>query len=65
MIVEVNGEKLETSSKTIEELIEELSSKDRVMGVALNTNIVKKENWASTHISENDKLELLSFVGGG
>lgn len=65
MIVEVNGEKLETDSKTIEELIDELKLKDRVMGVAKNTNIIKKENWSTQEIEENDKLELLSFVGGG
>ncbi|MFP4333670.1 MAG: sulfur carrier protein ThiS [Campylobacterales bacterium] len=65
MIVEVNGEKLETNSKTIEELIDELKLQDRVMGVALNTNIVKKENWSTQKIEDNDKLELLSFVGGG
>ncbi|MFW5989970.1 MAG: sulfur carrier protein ThiS [Campylobacterales bacterium] len=65
MIVEVNGEKLETNSKTIEELIDELKLQDRVMGVALNTNIVKKEHWSTQEIKNSDKLELLSFVGGG
>lgn len=65
MKIEVNGEVRETGSRTIEELIGELNLKDRVMGVALNRDIVKKESWDKQEIKDGDKLELLSFVGGG
>jgi sulfur carrier protein len=30
-----------------------------------NYRIVKKEKWPEARLSENDNLEVLSFVGGG
>jgi len=30
-----------------------------------NYNLVKKENWNDMVIKENDRLEILRFVGGG
>jgi len=66
MNIVVNGEKLKVKNDiTIEELLEELSIKDKVMAVAVNMEIVKKEDWSKYIIQENDKLELLHFVGGG
>jgi sulfur carrier protein len=66
MNIVVNGEKLKVKNDiTIEELLEELSIKDKVMAVAINMEIVKKEDWSKYIIQENDKLELLHFVGGG
>ena len=30
-----------------------------------NGAIVKKDNWAATPVRDGDKIELVSFVGGG
>ncbi len=61
----VNSKEIDSRSTFISELIEELGLKDRVMAVALNMEIVKKDEWQTTKIKEGDKLELLEFVGGG
>jgi sulfur carrier protein len=62
----VNGKELEVkNSINIEELLDNLKIKDKVMAVAVNMEIVKKENWNSATLKENDKVELLHFVGGG
>ena len=61
----VNSKEIESSSTFVSELIEELGLKDRVMAVALNMEIVKKDKWRTTKIKEGDRLELLEFVGGG
>ncbi|NQY54065.1 MAG: sulfur carrier protein ThiS, partial [Campylobacteraceae bacterium] len=37
----------------------------KVMAIAINMEIVKKENWSNFQIQEDDKIELLQFVGGG
>ena len=37
---------------------------DRVV-VEYNYNVVKREEWSSIVLKENDVLEVLSFVGGG
>ena len=39
-------------------------SKDRVV-IELNQNILKKEEFDLTNLKENDKLEIVTFVGGG
>jgi sulfur carrier protein len=35
------------------------------MAAAVNMNIVKKDDWNNFTPKENDKIELLQFVGGG
>jgi sulfur carrier protein len=61
----VNGETKITIANTIEELLEELGIKDKVMAAALNMEVVKKDNWSTCKLQENDKVEFLQFVGGG
>jgi len=62
----VNGEKVSTDeNNTLEQIMEELEIIDKVMAAAINMEIVKKENWDTTIPKENDKVELLQFVGGG
>ena len=66
MNIVVNGEKLDISENyTISQLLEKLEVEDKVMAVAINMEIVKKDKWDTYKIEEGDKLELLHFVGGG
>ena len=62
----INGEKRSfDKSLTIEQIMDTLQIKDKVMACAVNMQIIKKENWDSFIPNENDKIELLQFVGGG
>lgn len=62
----VNGENRSfNDNATIEQIIKKLMIKDKVMACAINMEIVKKENWGNFVPKENDKVELLQFVGGG
>ncbi len=62
----INGENKEVvKDSSLQEIITNLKIEDKVMAAAVNMEIVKKENWASFVPRENDKLELLQFVGGG
>lgn len=66
MKIIINGQEKEfEASITLKDVIEQLQIKDKVMASAVNMNIIKKENWGTYILSENDKLELLEFVGGG
>jgi len=66
MQIVVNGETKEIKEGlTISELIRELRVENRVMAVAVNMEIVKKENWDSYRLKAQDRVELLHFVGGG
>lgn len=61
----INGERRECKSQTIQALLEEIGIEEKVMAAAVNMNVVKKEQWATFIISDNDKIEFLQFVGGG
>jgi len=62
----INGEEREfDNSFSIEKILDTLQIKDKAMAVAVNMEIVKKDKWDSFIPKENDKIEVLQFVGGG
>ena len=62
----VNGqEKSFENNSSLKDIIVELKIEDKVMAAAVNMEIVKKDEWAKFTPKENDKIELLQFVGGG
>lgn len=66
ILIKVNGEnKLTPQNTSILELLEAYKiNKERVV-IELNKNILKKDGLENILLSENDKLEIVTFVGGG
>jgi len=50
---------------SLSQIIESLQVEDKVMAIAVNMEVVKKENWSTYCPKEGDEIELLNFVGGG
>ena len=66
MTLIVNGETKEfDNSSTLQYIITNLQIENKVMAAAVNMNIVKKDDWKNFIPKDNDKIELLQFVGGG
>lgn len=66
MKITVNGEEREYQDNiSLQQLITELNIEDKVMAAAVNMEIVKKDDWGSYILNDNDRVELLHFVGGG
>ncbi len=66
MRISVNGEERECiEGSTLAILISDLGIKVKVMAVAVNMEVVKKADWESHQLKEEDTIELLHFVGGG
>ncbi len=62
----VNGEEKQfEENSTLQTIITSLKIEDKVMAAAVNMEIVKKDEWNTYIVKEDDKLELLQFVGGG
>ncbi|HIP11868.1 MAG TPA: sulfur carrier protein ThiS [Arcobacter sp.] len=62
----INGEnKTFKENTSLKEIIQDLQIEDKVMAAAVNMDIVKKEDWNSFIPKDEDKIELLQFVGGG
>jgi thiamine biosynthesis protein ThiS len=62
----INGEERSFSLPlTLAGLLEQLGMKQDRVAVELNHNPVPRAQWAETRLSENDRLEIVHFVGGG
>ena len=66
MTLIINGETKEFSdNSTLQNIITNLQIEDKVMAAAVNMTIVKKDDWNNLIPKDDDKIELLQFVGGG
>jgi len=62
----INGEKKEFDNDlTLLDVLNALSLEDKVMAAAVNMEIIKQDVWSDYKLCNEDKLELLDFVGGG
>ena len=62
----INGEDRQfDSALTIADLLERLNMKPDRVAVEVNRELVPREHWATTQLSDDDKLEIVHFVGGG
>ena len=66
MKLQVNGEDRDFNAPLLlSSLIEQLGMKRDRVAVELNRNLVPRDLWAATQLSEGDCLEIVHFVGGG
>ncbi len=62
----INGEDREfNASLSLSSLVEQLGMKSDRVAVELNRDIVAREQWSTTILTEGDRLEIVHFVGGG
>ena len=65
-MIKINGENREGfEGMTVSEMLGGLGYKTAYIAVEMNGDILKKENYASTVLSDGDHLEVVNFVGGG
>ena len=65
MKIMVNGEERNLEQKTVLGYIVELGIDPRAVAVELNLDILERGEYATTMLSEGDKIEIVQFVGGG
>jgi len=62
----VNGKNIEVSTKiSLDDFIRSNSYDSKRIAVELNGKIVSKNDYGSTFLTDNDMLEIVTFVGGG
>lgn len=62
----INGEEKALAYPTaLSELLSQLGYRAELVAVELNGSIIKQADFGSTIITDADKLEIVSFVGGG
>jgi thiamine biosynthesis protein ThiS len=64
--ITVNGEAREVrEGETITGLVGLLELDPERLAIELDRRIVKRAQWASTHLAAGAQLEIVQFVGGG
>ena len=65
MKLTINGKEKNMESKSISDLLKNLSLNKDTVAVELNKNIVHRQDFDDTELKNNDKLEIVTVVGGG
>ena len=66
MHIILNGQKKEIpSGLTVRELLEHLDIKPERVAVEINEEIVRKATYPEAPVRENDRIEVVQFMGGG
>lgn len=66
MTITINGEIKELESEVnLGRLLELFSLPSQRVAVELNRQVVRKNDWNVTIVKEDDRIEIVHFVGGG
>jgi len=61
----INGRGKDIDCKNVSGLLRMLSLNKDAVAVELNKNIVHRQNFDDAKLKDNDKLEIVTVVGGG
>ena len=66
MHVFVNGENREFSNGlSLEQLVNELMLPGVRIAIEVNGKVVRRGDWTGTRLNDEDRVEIVHFVGGG
>ncbi len=66
MRIQVNGQTREVEdSLSLRDLIASLDLKPEQIAIELNQTVVRRLRWQSTILQDDDRVEIVHFVGGG
>lgn len=66
MRVDVNGAERELSAgATVADLVEEVTASADHVAVAVNGDVVRRQQWAETSLAEGDRVEIVTAIQGG
>jgi thiamine biosynthesis protein ThiS len=64
--VYLNGDSKDLAeSSTLLDLVNELNLPSARIAIELNRSVVRRREWENTTLNENDRIEIVHFVGGG
>lgn len=64
-MIKVNGEILNFDNISLKELLSILKYDIKKIAVEINEEIISKKDFDNVIVKENDKIEIVNFVGGG
>ena len=66
MTIFINGEARELDNGlTVAAMLDALELPKQRVAIELNRQVIRRQDWDSTRIADNDRIEVVHFVGGG
>jgi thiamine biosynthesis protein ThiS len=64
--IHVNGESHEIADElSLQDLVDHLNLPVERLAIELNQRVVRRGNWPAIILKEDDRVEIVHFVGGG
>ena len=66
MVIFVNSKQQEIAAdSSLEKLVELLGMQEKKVAIEVNTELVTRGQWREFKLTEGDRIEIVTFVGGG
>ena len=66
MVIFVNSKQQEIAAdSSLEKLVELLGMQEKKVAIEVNTELVTRGQWREFKLTEGDRVEIVTFVGGG
>ena len=64
--IQLNGKKISILTNiSVRDLVKKYKLKEKKIAIELNGTILPKQNYAKKNLKNNDKIEIVQFIGGG
>ena len=64
--IQLNGKKIKVGTNlSVKALIKKYKLKENKIAIELNGTILPKQNYSNKKLKNNDKIEIVQFIGGG
>ncbi len=64
--IQLNGKKISIHTNfSVRDLIKKYKLQEKKIAIELNGMILPKENYGKKKLKNNDKIEIVQFIGGG
>ena len=64
--IQLNGKKISINTNfSVRDLIKKYKLQEKKIAIELNGMILPKENYGKKKLKNNDKIEIVQFIGGG
>ena len=64
--IQLNGKKISIHTNfSVRDLIKKYKLQEKKIAIELNGMILPKENYTKKKLKNNDKIEIVQFIGGG
>ncbi len=65
MKIRINGKDEETNETSVLDVLKARNIEPRMVAVEVNSKMIERDDYGTTHLKDGDEVEFLYFMGGG